>query len=198
MCLDMGKLPLTLQSVPANVNREDVIVPPPSWGTQNKKITGSCIVQGTSQRDPPKVCLEQEAWDTKQEHKVLVCPHYQVKCDISWGGLRASSHFMRLDAARFQIILPKITPEIPFLFYKTFGSQLRLWKIKIHDLFLNHWKHPLQTQCQVWKWNFDDPMWCHPHQCGSALFMIIFNKQNVSHEQISMKNCLFLFIMPLC
>lgn len=37
MCLDMGKLPLTLQSVPANVNRGDVIVPPPSRGTQNKK-----------------------------------------------------------------------------------------------------------------------------------------------------------------
>lgn len=45
MCLDMGKLPLTLQSVPANVNREDVIMRLPSQGTKNKTMT-SCIVIG--------------------------------------------------------------------------------------------------------------------------------------------------------
>lgn len=89
----MGKLPLTLQSVPANVNRGDVIVPPPSRGTQNK-TKKSCIVKGTSEGDLPKACLEQEVWDTKQEHKKLICPHYQVKAEISWGGFRASSHFM--------------------------------------------------------------------------------------------------------
>lgn len=85
MCLDMGKLPLTLQSVPANVNREDVIVLPPSQGTQNKnheRLHCKRYFSGLHQTFQRFVL---EPCDTKQEHKVLICLYYQVKPDILKG-----------------------------------------------------------------------------------------------------------------
>lgn len=87
--------------------------PPEAHKTKKNKTTGNCIVKGTSEGDLPKACLEQEVWDTKQEHKVLICPHYQVKVEISWGGFRASSHFMWHDAGAglFENNSPKFTPQ---------------------------------------------------------------------------------------
>lgn len=84
---------------------------------KEKKTPSSCIVKGTCEGDLPKVCPEQEAWDTKREHRLLVCPRGQAKASNSLRRATSSSHSARLDAGAGFGKKPARFTQQQFFFY---------------------------------------------------------------------------------